>query len=72
MQFKISLWEEVSVWQEVTVVVEASSKKDLEQKIKEQRLSPVEWYDANPDWNTEEHLGWDPVLENYRILEESN
>lgn len=71
--FKVEMWEQVSVWQRVKVVINAESEEDLHEKIRGNCFQIEDCYDADPDWNTEEHLEYD--TSNYEILanwEDSN
>jgi hypothetical protein len=64
--FKVEMWEQVSVWQRVKVVINADSEDDLDQKLKSNSFQIEDAFDADPDWNTEAHLGYD--TEDYDLL----
>jgi hypothetical protein len=64
--FKVEMWEQVSVWQRVKVVINAESEDDLDQKLKSNSFQIEDAFDADPDWNTEAHLGYD--TEGYALL----
>ncbi len=66
--YKVKVWEHVSVWQTVTVIVNADSPEELDKVMKNGSFEIQDWIDADPDWNTESHISFEP--EGYEVIGE--